>query len=294
MDSTHFDRLAKGLATAVTRRTAVKVLAAGLASETLMLFGANRAKAKTTKVGICHRTDDGSFQYLEVSEAAVASHRSHGDVISPDFTSIATCGDCNTACPSPPDVCQIATCEGGVCGSAALDRTGLACSPEGNDCCEGQVCSVGLSGEPVCRSNHAPIAHDSTIRVERTGSCIPVVLSACEPDFDQAAFIIPEETLPTEGHLSKFVGSAEPVLAKARTQSGDVSAPERGRLESGPYALADIHTCSEGLYLEDHWCYFTFSSVGVVVDSFKYIAVDEFGAQSAPATVLIATFETLS
>ncbi len=54
-----------------------------------------------------------------------------------------------------------------------------------------------------------------------------------------------------------------------------------------------MRICPEGWYFQHKiMCYVTFSSTFTGSDSFTYVAVDEYGLESAPANVTITVFQT--
>ena len=149
MDGTTFDRIVKRLRTDSSRRemlagilgTAAVVAGAALGHSTAE---ANPGKGKgrgrgngghgngkgkgNTKVTLCHKTGQGSFQLITVGSSASKGHLKHGDVL-----------------------CSLAACQvGTACDSAGTCTVGTA--PDGTSCvtdtnasghCTAGTCAVG-------------------------------------------------------------------------------------------------------------------------------------------------------
>ena len=163
MDQTRFDDLTRALRGVRSRRSALAaaaaalgVIAVGRAGESLAAPGGNgKGNGKGNgngnghgngngggnsggapghnKVGVCHRTGpkkNPSYVYLLLPPKAAQAHaKHHGDTIGVDLeTDINNCGACGNVCAAP-DLCSVATCTGGVCGTTAV-----TCDNGGNDC----------------------------------------------------------------------------------------------------------------------------------------------------------------
>jgi hypothetical protein len=100
VDSNRFDALSRSLGTRQNRRGVVQALgAAALGAAGVIGFG-RPAGAKASKVGICHLTGNGGYQYISVAQSAVPAHLAHGDAVS-DLTDVDNCGACGNACTAP-------------------------------------------------------------------------------------------------------------------------------------------------------------------------------------------------
>jgi hypothetical protein len=124
MDGQRFDSLARKLAGRADRRSVLRSLIGGGAALAAMKTGSVLA-APADKVTICHWSEDlGYYEQISVSTNAVKAHKAHQhglDIISPDFTSDQTCGDCNSVCDDFPN----SFCNEGVC-----DCSPYVCAPE--------------------------------------------------------------------------------------------------------------------------------------------------------------------
>jgi hypothetical protein len=125
MDDHRFDTLTRALAAGTPRRTALRLLGAGLAASAVALTG-REAGAQRGQIGICHKSWAWSsdWRYITVDardERRIEAHLDHGDTIDPDFSSDPNhCGDCGITCDAGY------TCDGGSCvstssGNASLD-----------------------------------------------------------------------------------------------------------------------------------------------------------------------------
>jgi hypothetical protein len=171
VDQERFDRMTKQLATGQSRRGVLKGLgAAALGALGLQQTG---ALAKGGKTRFCHQNDNGTYEYITVSESAAVAHRAHGDVENPIFaTNVLHCGSCGNACTAAPTNAT-ASCVGGTCGFTCetgyqRNATGDGCVP--TDPCAGKTCdpapdachtagtcnsSSGICSPPVPTKNFA-------------------------------------------------------------------------------------------------------------------------------------------
>ena len=117
-----------------SRRTALRVLTAGVLAGLLTRLGTTRVAAD--RVTICHKTGSTTkpFVKMEIGEGAVAEHEAHGDVIDPVFPSDSErCDDCGNAC-GVGKTCQASAC--------------VPCGTLGAACCAGSTCGEGLTCDP--------------------------------------------------------------------------------------------------------------------------------------------------
>jgi hypothetical protein len=118
----------------------LKGLAAAALGGALTAIGiGGAAAAKGDKVSFCHQNDNGTYDYVTVSQSAAAAHRTHGDVENPNFATDANnCGDCGIVCGG--DACNTPVCIGGQCGTSPL--TGPECETEDGEAgtCSGGAC----------------------------------------------------------------------------------------------------------------------------------------------------------
>ena len=164
MEETRFDRLVKAIATGTSRRTMLKgVIGVGGASlaSGAGLLRLDPSMAAADNVPVCHWDGTlGAFKLISVSSDAVPAHERHGDIANPDFSSLTTCGDCNTSCSAPSNgqatctagACAI-TCNPGYVPNAAGTGCVVDCSPEcpeGYTCCDNLECCDGECCEEDC------------------------------------------------------------------------------------------------------------------------------------------------
>ena len=131
MDGNRFDTTIKHLVKNASRRQMV----AGLLSKVVATFaGASILEAKNTKVkkakkpkvSFCHRTGNGSYRFITVSESASKAHLAHGDVA----CAPTACQTLSGTCVATTDACTFTPAEEGTeCG------VGLTCDALGN-CCD--------------------------------------------------------------------------------------------------------------------------------------------------------------
>src|SRR5690349_16906961 len=81
MDQYRFDGIAKTLATATSRRTALRLMV-GSAATLSLIRRSEPVTAKAQRVTLCHQGDAGP-QTITVAESAVDAHLAHGDVVGP-------------------------------------------------------------------------------------------------------------------------------------------------------------------------------------------------------------------
>jgi hypothetical protein len=153
MDAERFDTWAKTLATRTSRRAALR----GLAGGAIAAFGLRRLEvaAQPAQVIICHwDATQGVYEQLSVSVNGLEGHGRHSrDILTPEFTSTTTCGDCNTACLDGQ------ACIAGTCVSSCVpDCTGKTCGDNGcggscGSCPEGTTCL-----DDVCDCEPQPVA----------------------------------------------------------------------------------------------------------------------------------------
>jgi hypothetical protein len=207
MDGPDFDRIARRLAMATDRRSVVRGFAAGLlATAGLRQSG---AAAPPSKVTICHWDAAlGAYQQLAVPAKAANAHAKHAqDIVAPDFASPATCGGCNTACPTPEH--GTATCAAESCGIRCdagyqPDAAGTACELEPcgpflthdaagncvNPCtlgtcfgCASRLCGVNPDASAFCVNGHwewgCDAAHNSVLHIYSIVA--GVVADTCRP-----------------------------------------------------------------------------------------------------------------
>ena len=228
MDGTKFDDLARRLAGRHSRRAVLRGLVGGGAA--LVATQATSLAAPPNRVTICHWDANlGAYVQLLLVPNAAAAHAAHHplDNTNPDFTSNATCGDCNTACVSPE------TCGGGgvtgVCGgtptttepptttttSEEPTTTTTTPCPAGQEICQdpaGQAscCPTGQCSfnQGCCRQGAAPVncgfvCCPTADRCTSLGACCPegpppCGVSCCPPELclNGVGFCCPEEFPP--------------------------------------------------------------------------------------------------
>jgi hypothetical protein len=169
MDGNGFDELTRRLATGRSRRSVLRGLIGGGAALVAARAGTSMTEA-AGKVTICHWSPDlGAYQQISVSPSAVPVHQAHQngkDIISPDFTSAQTCGDCNTACASA-DACTTAACVGGACSATS------ACT--GYQTCGGG----GVAGQCGCLPTFTVDNCDGVTCGEVPDGCGSTVICGC-------------------------------------------------------------------------------------------------------------------
>ena len=140
MDTERFDTLARGLATGLSRRRALGLLMGGLAATI-----GRGATAKEGKVGICHQTGAGDWNYITVAQSATSSHLAHGDVLT-NLADVDNCGACGNACAAPDNA--TAYCSEGGCGFSCDE--GYDLNDAGDACVAPDVCTgVPMSDNPA-------------------------------------------------------------------------------------------------------------------------------------------------
>jgi hypothetical protein len=165
MDGKGFDELARRLATGRSRRSVLRGFVGGGAALVAARTGATLA-APAGKFTICHWSADlGYYELISVSGNALAAHEAHGDIIYPDFTDPATCGDCNTQCG-----------EGEICGEFGCETVETGCA------------DVQLAGYPsnslaygVCVDDYLNIYVNADLITTATGCMAPISLGPLQP-----------------------------------------------------------------------------------------------------------------
>ena len=121
-----FDELTISLAGSASRRGVLRGLAAGAA---MVLVGTAATAAKPgngkgkangrNKVGVCHQTEDGAYQYKRLPAPAARAHARHGDPVDDacNTVSVDEAGDCittprneNLPCDELGNVCVNGAC----------------------------------------------------------------------------------------------------------------------------------------------------------------------------------------
>lgn len=168
MDTDGFGELTKALASGKDRRRVLRGLAMGAAASAVTLFGVGGVDAKRpaepgngngrgngngkgrgrgqTRVGVCHRTKEGTYKYLRLPEPAARAHaRRHGDAINVDLTSdVTNCGECGNNCVVA-DACTVASCADSACADAPV-----VCPDDNNECMTSSCDSeTGCANTPV-------------------------------------------------------------------------------------------------------------------------------------------------
>lgn len=173
MDQERFDTFAKHLAGGQTRRGVLKGLAGTALGGVLAAVGLGEAAAKGGKVSICHHNDLGTYDYITVSQASLATHQAHGDTVT-NLTDLANCGACGNACTAPANAS--ATCISGSCGFTC--DQGYEPNEAGNACVS------------ICISDCPPFNCDLGL-IDRCGGLCPIAGTcsechdpSCDPNSD--------------------------------------------------------------------------------------------------------------
>ena len=142
MEKPQFDGLTRALAGVASRRGVLRGLVAG---GTMVLLGTAPGAAKPgngkaygrNRVGLCHRSEDGTFTYKKLPAKAAAAHnRSHGDQLCPPDDQCNTYNSCDQtsgACASTisTEACTgVGEDEAEFTGSCVADANGVGvCTP---------------------------------------------------------------------------------------------------------------------------------------------------------------------
>jgi hypothetical protein len=227
MDGIKFDDLARRLARGHSRRAVLRGLVGGGAALVAARAGTMLADP-ADKVTVCHWDAAlDAYVQLEVPPQAAAAHANHSeDLIDPDFTSDANCGDCNTVCVSPE------TCGGGgqpgVCGGVGGCTIDADC--DDSDLCTTDSCDP-LTGQCV----HTPINCDDGF------AC---TTNVCDPRFGCFSIVNCEVCQLCSGDLSACVPS--PNGGECTPPDGDVGACLNGQCVPGLVGC-DAFGCPAGL-----------------------------------------------
>jgi hypothetical protein len=136
MDGNRFDTTIKHLVKNASRRQMVAGLLAGAVAtfagaSILEAKNTKIKKAKKQKVSFCHRTGNGSYRFITVSESASKAHLDHGDVACEPTA----CQTLSGSCEATTGACTLTPAEEGTeCGP------GLTCDAFGNCCDEFGIC----------------------------------------------------------------------------------------------------------------------------------------------------------
>jgi hypothetical protein len=200
MDQDRFDRFTRTMAEGASRRQVLRQMIGGAMGGVLALKGVRSAGAAPAgKVNICHHTGSASnpFEYISVSQNAVAAHTAHGDVINPDLMNdVNNCGGCGISCDDG-NLCTHNICSGGVCSNPAVDCSGAGdhcnvgtCDPgtggcyadpaplegascdDGVNCTENDVCTAGVCGGSPIDCSGEDDACNVGVCDEATGGCV--------------------------------------------------------------------------------------------------------------------------
>jgi hypothetical protein len=288
VDSQRFDTLVKTLSAPGTRRGVLRLLAAvPVAGGLLTLLEPDGAQGKGAKR---HQTgnggkdgrgkdgkrdqsrDKGTVSICRPESKARTCRGRCGKVKNicgkrincgacPECSSDGECGACQ--------ICQegrcTAPCDGTGCcddnGECHDGRTTEFCGRDGQTCvaCDGEeICRADDQGE-TCRLNQPPDAFNQTYNDDWGKACIVVTLLGADPDGDPLAFRVLSN--PTNGRLFLYDEGAVDHLG-VEVHAGDPAVPA----EAG----------SDGLRL----CYKTNNRYFFGSDSFRYIAIDTYGAES--------------
>ncbi|HEU5433044.1 MAG TPA: hypothetical protein VFU81_15360 [Thermomicrobiales bacterium] len=136
MDGQRFDRIARAMGGAVTRRTAVGGFLTVVGAAALGATGVSAAKGGNgkgqghgkanghNKVAICHALGNGGFQFKRVPPPALKGHGRHGDTVCTADTACATA----TGCDATGNCIQSFAASGTACvtdaGSGTCDGAG--------------------------------------------------------------------------------------------------------------------------------------------------------------------------
>lgn len=139
LDSNRFDDLTRSMAGGTNRRSVLKAFG-GLALGAAGLVGLRSSgdAAKKDKVNICHRTGNGSYNYISVAAPSVDAHIAHGDQVS-NLDDVDNCGACGNVCTAPENA--TAVCGDDGCGFACND--GFEPNELGDECVAASLCGPG-------------------------------------------------------------------------------------------------------------------------------------------------------
>ena len=147
MEMRRFEELTRALAAGASRRSVLRGLVAGGG---MVLIGATATTAKPGKgkgkangrnrVGLCHRSEDGTFEYKKLPAKAAAAHnRSHGDQLCPTDDQCNVYESCSAegACVPTAQIgeeCSVpndgGTTSAGLCAADAVTGVGFCDVPE--------------------------------------------------------------------------------------------------------------------------------------------------------------------
>jgi hypothetical protein len=198
MDGSHFDNLARSFATSSTRRR----FFAGLVGVAAGLVGRGGAGAANCRAAgqICREhtnccsnrcgpTDSTGRRRCACPSGSVECNGKCLNQTTAFQTDPANCGACGVSCPRTR--CQIATCTGGVCGTAP-DPTavGRSCNDK---CSTGGICQADgtcTGGTPKNCDDNNPCTIDTCN--PQTGQCVhtpkscndnnPCTIDSCDPE----------------------------------------------------------------------------------------------------------------
>jgi hypothetical protein len=113
MDGNSFDELTRATQLGATRRGVLGTVVGGIAAA---FGGAVARAAPADKVGICHRSGRGGYQFIRVSRNALRAHAAHGDIVDVDLRNDPNnCSACGNVCGG--DGCNMPVCQDGVCAT---------------------------------------------------------------------------------------------------------------------------------------------------------------------------------
>lgn len=160
MEKHVFDDLSRSLASASSRRSAMKAIAGGLSA---VILGGRPALSQPAKAPLCHATGDPANPYVvvEVAEPAWDKHLAHGDTpyidccLDSDCTNGQVCvsGTCTTRCTNGGTFCPVnGLCYFHNCGPRASWNTATCrceCNAEYVSLPEGK-CGVPCTSDADC------------------------------------------------------------------------------------------------------------------------------------------------